>query len=220
MSKPYDPRDAFYRKARQEGLRARSAYKIEEIGRRFSLFRKGMAVLDLGAAPGGWLQIISREVGPKGRVVGIDLQPIRGMGPNVRTAVLDIYAPEVRDRLRELHPGRFDVITSDMAPKTTGVKTTDEARSLELARQALALCGGLLAPGGSFVAKVFEGGDFESYLREVRAAFSRVKLLRPEATRDRSFEIYVVAQGFRAPAPDPGGDPSVGGAAPAAGPTA
>jgi len=198
MSKPYDPRDRFYRKARQEGLRARSAYKIEEIDRRFGLFRKGQAVLDLGAAPGGWLQIIARRVGPSGVVVGIDVQPIRGMGPNVRTAVLDIFSPVLEAELARLHPGPWDVITSDMAPKTTGVKTTDEARSLELADQALRLCGALLRPGGAFVAKVFEGGDFETYLARVRRSFARVKLVRPEATRGRSFEIYVVAQGHRA----------------------
>lgn len=196
-SKPYDPRDAFYRKAKQEGLRARSAFKIEEIAERANLFRPGMAVLDLGAAPGGWLQIIARYVGAKGVVVGIDLQPIRGMGANVRTAVLDIYDPQLRERLRELHDGSYDVITSDMAPKTTGIKATDEARSLDLAEHALRLCGELLVPGGAFVAKVFEGGGFEGYLKQVKAAFSKVKLVRPEATRGRSFEIYVVAQGHR-----------------------
>lgn len=206
MSKqPYDPRDTFYKKAKQEGLRARSAFKIEEIAQRFGLFRKGMAVLDLGAAPGGWLQIISRLVGPSGVVVGIDLQPIRGLGANVRTAVLDIYAEDLRSRLDELHNGSFDVVTSDMAPKTTGVKATDEARSLDLAEHALRLCSEMLKPGGAFVAKVFEGGDFESYLRQVRAAFSRVKLVRPEATRGRSFEIYVVGQGFRAVSTVPAG---------------
>jgi len=210
VSKPYDPRDRFYQKAKQEGLRARSAYKIDEIAQRFGLFRKGMAVLDLGAAPGGWLQIMAKLVGAEGVVVGIDLQPIRGgMGPNVRTAVLDIYAPDLRERLRELHDGFYDVVTSDMAPKTTGVKATDEARSLDLAEHALHLCGELLVPGGSFVAKVFEGGGFEAYLRSVRAAFTKVKLVRPEATRGRSFEIYVVAQGHRpsASTASPVGDP-------------
>lgn len=196
-SKPYDPKDPFYKKAKQEGLRARSAFKIEEIAQRTKLFRKGMAVLDLGAAPGGWLQIIARFVGPQGKVVGIDLQPIKGMGPNVKTAVVDIYDPEIRTRLDELHDGPFDVITSDMAPKTTGIKATDEARSIALAEQALHLCGELLLPGGSFVAKVFEGGGFESYLKEVRKAFSQVKLIRPEATRGRSFEIYVVGLGHK-----------------------
>lgn len=196
MSKPYDPKDAFYRKAKQEGLRARSAYKLQEIASRFRLFRKGMAVLDLGAAPGGWLQILAQQVGPQGRVVGIDLQPIAPVADNVATAVLDIYAPEVREELEKLHPGRFQAITSDMAPKTTGIKGVDEARSIELVRQALALCEELLEPGGSFVAKVFEGSDFQSLLKEVRGNFREVRLVRPEATRGRSFEIYVVASGY------------------------
>lgn len=196
-NKPYDPRDRFYKKAKQEGLRARSAYKLQEIDQRLHLYRKGMSILDLGAAPGGWLQILAQAVGPTGRVVGIDLQPIQGMGPTVRTAVLDIYAPDLDARLAELHEGAFDAITSDMAPKTTGIKTTDEARSIALAEQALALCERLLRPGGSFVAKVFEGGGFEDYLRQVKAAFGQVKLVRPEATRGRSVEIYVVGQSFR-----------------------
>ena len=194
-SKAYNPQDAFYRKARQEGLRARSAYKIEEIDRRFGLFGKGKAVLDLGAAPGGWLQIIARRVGRSGVVVGIDLQEIPPMPPPVRTAVLDIFAPDLREQLAAFHEGAWDVITSDMAPKTTRVKATDEARSLELAEHALALAGDFLRPGGAFVAKVFEGGDFEAYLRKVRGSFRQVKLVRPEATRGRSFEIYVVGIG-------------------------
>lgn len=210
-SKPYNPQDAFYRKARQEGLRARSAYKIEEIDRRFGLFGKGKAVLDLGAAPGGWLQIIARRVGRGGVVVGIDLQPIPPMPPPVQTAVLDIFAPDLREQLSSMHEGAWDVVTSDMAPKTTGVKATDEARSLELAEHALELAEELLRPGGAFVAKVFEGGDFESYLRKVKASFKQVKLVRPEATRGRSFEIYVVGIGRKADgsAPGPaGGEPA------------
>ncbi len=197
MSKPYDPKDAFYRKAKKEGLRARSAFKLEEIAKRFRLFRPGMAVLDLGAAPGGWLQILARHVGPKGLVVGVDLQPIRKLGPNVKTLVGDLTAPETVEALLALREGRYDAITSDMAPKTTGIKDVDEARSVELVRHALALCEKLLEPGGAFVAKVFEGREFPALLQEIRGAFSGVKLIRPEATRGRSFEIYVVATGFR-----------------------
>lgn len=200
-SKPYNPRDRFYKQAKQEGLRARSAYKIKEIDERFRLYRRGMAVLDLGAAPGGWLQILAQAVGPTGAVVGIDLQPIEGVGGAVRTAVLDIYADDLVARLSELHDGPFDAITSDMAPKTTGIKATDEARSIALAEHALALCQALLRPGGSFVAKVFEGRDFEGYLLEVRAAFAQVKLVRPEATRGSSVEIYVVGTGYRGAPP-------------------
>lgn len=197
MSKRFERKDAFYRKAKQEGLRARSAYKIEEIARRFRLVRPGAAVLDLGAAPGGWLQVLARLVGAKGVVVGIDLVDIAPLGPNVKTLRADIYGEDLEERLRALHPDRFDLLTSDMAPKTTGVKLADEARSLELARRALALCDDHLVEGGAFVAKVFEGREFPALLQEIRGAFSGVKLIRPEATRGRSFEIYVVATGFR-----------------------
>jgi 23S rRNA (uridine2552-2'-O)-methyltransferase len=205
MSKPYDPRDAFYRRAKQEGFRARSAYKLQEIARRFGLFRKGMKVLDLGAAPGGWLQVIAAEVGPTGLVVGADLEKIAGGLPaRVKTLVLDLRDPAAPARLREYAP-RYDVVTSDMAPKTTGVREADEARSLELVGLALEVAREQLAPGGSFVAKVFEGGDFEELLGRVRESFVSVRLVRPEATRDRSREIFVVARGLRSAARPEGG---------------
>jgi 23S rRNA (uridine2552-2'-O)-methyltransferase len=211
MSKPYDPRDPFYKRAKQEGFRARSAYKLQEIARRFALFRKGQRILDLGAAPGGWLQVIAAEVGPSGLVIGADLEPIAGgLASQVKTLVLDLRDPEAPTRLREFAE-RYDVVTSDMAPKTTGMRATDEARSHELVGLALEVAREQLVPGGAFVAKVFEGADFEGLLREVRASFAKVKLVRPEATRDRSREIFVVAQGLR-PSPrgpgEPGGAPS------------
>ena len=199
MSKPYDPRDRFYKKAKQEGFRARSAYKLQEIAKRFSLFPRGARVLDLGAAPGGWLQVIGPLVGGGGVVVGLDLERIPPVAGPVKTAVLDLRAPDVRERIRELHDGPFDVVTSDMAPKTTGIRGADEARSIELARIALGLAKELLVPGGSFVAKVFEGGELEGNLRDVKAAFGQEKLVRPEATRDRSREIFVVARSLREP---------------------
>lgn len=212
MARRYDPKDRFYRKAKQEGLRARSAFKLDEIAARFRLFRPGMAVLDLGAAPGGWLQVIARAVGPGGMVIGVDLEKIASLPPPVRTLAHDIRAPDLQERLAAAGaPARFDVVTSDMAPRTTGVRVTDEARSLELAGEALSLAARLLAPGGAFVAKVFEGGDIESFLREVRARFERVKLVRPEATRGGSKEIFVVGQGHRLP---PGGKPPPAGGVP------
>lgn len=196
MPRPYDPRDAFYKKAKQEGFRARSAFKLQEIARRFGVFRKGQRVLDLGAAPGGWLQVIAGEVGPSGLVVGADLVPIQGgLPPQVKTVVLDLRDPAAPAHLRALASG-YDVVTSDMAPKTTGMRTTDEARSHELVALALEVAREQLAPGGAFVAKVFEGAGFEALLREIRASFAKVKLVRPEATRDRSREIYVVARGL------------------------
>jgi 23S rRNA (uridine2552-2'-O)-methyltransferase len=199
MAKPYDPKDFFYRRARKEGLRARSAYKIDEIARRHRLLARGQAVLDLGAAPGGFLQVLADQVGEKGVAVGVDLEPIRNLGkPWVRTATVDLLAPDALERIRALHPGRFDLVTSDMAPRTIGVKVTDEARSLALARMALRVAGEVLKPGGAFVAKVFVGGDFPEFRREVAARFDEVHVARPKATRESSYEAYVVGKGFRA----------------------
>jgi 23S rRNA (uridine2552-2'-O)-methyltransferase len=198
MAKPYDPRDRHYRRAKERGLRARSAFKIEEILRRRRLLSPGQSVLDLGAAPGGFLQILAEAVGERGLAVGVDLEPIRDLGrPWVRTAVVDLLAPGAVERLRALHPGRFDLVTSDMAPKTIGVKVTDEARSLELARMALSVAEEALRLGGSLVVKVFMGGDFPAFQKEMRARFDEVQVVRPEATRERSYEVYVVGTGFR-----------------------
>ena len=201
MAKPYDPKDKFFLKAKEQGFRARSAFKIEEILQRQKLLGKGGSVLDLGAAPGGFLQVMAELVGPRGVAVGVDIVPMqRFPQPWVKMAVLDLLAPDALDRIRELHPGRFDLVTSDMAPKTIGVKVTDEARSLELARMALSVAGDTLKLGGSFVVKVFMGGDFPIFQKEMRAHFGKVDVVRPEATRERSFEVFVVGTGFSAPA--------------------
>ena len=202
----YQPRDHYFQKAKDQGLRARSAFKIEEIARRFGIFRKGQAVLDLGAAPGGFLQIILGEVGPRGTVVGVDLAAIRPLGvPNVKTAVLDVLAPDFDAALAALHAGPFDVVVSDLAPKTTGVHGTDEARSLRLAGKALEVAARRGRPGGHFIAKLFMGGDFETFRAEVRRLFEEVKVVRPEATRGASVEIYLVGLARRPGAP--GGSP-------------
>jgi 23S rRNA (uridine2552-2'-O)-methyltransferase len=205
MAKPYDPKDFYYRKAKKEGLRARSAFKIDEILRRHRLLGRGDAVLDLGAAPGGFLQILADAVGEEGVAVGVDLEPIRNLGrPWVRTAVVDLLAPDAIDRVRALHAGRFQLVTSDMAPKTIGVKVTDEARSLELVRTALGVAEAVLARGGAFVAKVFMGGDFPALKKELGARFAEVHVARPQATRESSYEVYVVGKGFHGAASRPG----------------
>lgn len=198
MARPYDPKDYYFRKARRAGLRARSAFKIEEILDRHRLLGRGQAVLDLGAAPGGFLQVLAEAVGERGVAVGVDREPIRNLGkPWVRTAVVDLLAPDAVERIRALHPGRFHLVTSDMAPKTIGVKVVDEARSLELVRSALEVAERTLAPGGAFVAKVFMGGDFPALRKELEARFERVRVARPRATREASYEVYVVGTGYR-----------------------
>ncbi|MBI5070136.1 MAG: RlmE family RNA methyltransferase [Deltaproteobacteria bacterium] len=199
MTKPYDPKDFYYRRAKEQGLRARSAFKIDEIVKRHHLLSRGQAVLDLGAAPGGFLQVLAELTGEKGVVVGVDLEPIRNLGKRwVRTAVLDLLAPDALERIRALYPDPFDLVTSDMAPKTIGIKVTDEARSLELCRMALGVAVHTLKPGGNFVAKVFMGGDFPVFKNEVAAVFERVDVARPQATRESSYEVYVVGKGLRA----------------------
>jgi 23S rRNA (uridine2552-2'-O)-methyltransferase len=200
MAKPYDPKDFYYRKAKQQGFRARSAFKIDEIIQRHRLVAPGHAVLDLGAAPGGFLQVLAEAVGPRGVAVGVDLEPIRNLGKAwVKTAVVDLLAPDALDRIRELHAAPFDLVTSDMAPKTIGVKVVDEARSLELVRIALAVALETLKVGGTFVAKVFMGGDFPILRKEIAAHFDAVTVAKPQATREHSYEVFIVAKRFRPP---------------------
>ncbi len=189
----YKPKDFFFRKAKQQGLRARSAFKIDEIAKRFSILKPKQAVLDLGAAPGGFLQVIIHAVGAQGFAVGIDLVPIRPLPyPNVKTAALDVLADDFDEKLTALYPHPFDVVVSDLAPKTSGIHTTDEARSLRLCEKALSLSLHRGRPGGYFMAKLFMGGDFEAFRKEVRALFDDVKIVRPEATRGGSMEVYVL----------------------------
>jgi 23S rRNA (uridine2552-2'-O)-methyltransferase len=198
MAKPYDPKDFYYRKAKKEGFRARSAFKIDEILKRHRLLRPGDAVLDLGAAPGGFLQILADAVGESGLAVGVDLEPIRNLGKRwVKTAIVDLLAPDALEKIRALHAGPFRLVASDMAPKTIGVKITDEARSLELVRIALSIAEATLAEGGAFVAKVFMGGDFPALKKELAARFESVQIVRPQATRESSYEVYVLGKGFR-----------------------
>jgi 23S rRNA (uridine2552-2'-O)-methyltransferase len=194
MSKrSYQPKDFYFRKAKEEGLRARSAFKIDEIAKRFTIFKKGQTVIDLGAAPGGFLQIILNEVGPTGQVVGVDLAAIKPLGrPNVKTAVMDVLADDFAAALEALHPGPVDVVVSDLAPKTTGIKDVDLARSLRLAGIALDIARTRGKPGGHFIAKLFMGGDFEQFRADIRALYAEVKVVRPEATRGASMEIYLV----------------------------
>lgn len=202
MGKPYTPKDHFFRKAKQEGMRARSAFKLEEIARRFKILRSGGKVLDLGAAPGGFVQIVAEAVGPKGLVVGVDLQPIKPFAqPQVKTAVLDVLADDFEAKLSEIYAGPFDAVLSDLAPKTSGIKGTDEARSLRLAGRAVELAVARGRPGASFVAKLFMGHDFEEFRAELRRHFDEVKVVRPEATRGASMEIYLVGLRLKPKAP-------------------
>jgi 23S rRNA (uridine2552-2'-O)-methyltransferase len=204
MGKPYRPKDHYFQKAKAEGFRARSAFKLEEVAGRFQLLRTRGRVLDLGAAPGGFLQVIAQAVGPSGLAVGVDLVALRPFKEAwVKTAVLDILAPDALEALERLVPGTFDAVLSDLAPKTSGIRGQDEARSLRLAERALEVSRTRGKVGSSFLVKLFMGGDFEGYRAELRRSFEEVKVVRPEATRSASVEVYLVGLRLKAAALPP-----------------
>jgi len=184
--------DHFSRKAKQEGYAARSVYKLAEIDKKHRLFRSGQRVLDLGCAPGSWLKYIARKVGGKGRAGGIDRTYVTPMGHNVSTMAGDIFETPI-STLLELADGPYDVITSDMAPDTTGDRFTDHVRSVELCRRAFEVSRTLLSPGGAFVCKIFEGGDVQDFVKDLRAEFGSIKRVKPKSTRSQSVEFFLVA---------------------------
>ncbi len=191
-------KDHYYRKAKQEGYRSRAAYKLLEIQKRFAIFERGSRVVDLGCAPGGWLQLIAAEIGPEGRIVGVDLQKTRGLpAKNVVLIQGDITAPNVQSMIREALGGEADVVTSDLSPNLTGIGFQDHLRSCELTRTALAVARELVRPGGVFLAKIFQGEDLESVVTELKGEFERTRRVVPRASRKASSEIYLLAQGFR-----------------------
>jgi 23S rRNA (uridine2552-2'-O)-methyltransferase len=203
--------DPYVARARREGYRSRAAYKLLEIDDKFNLLKPGQRVVDLGAAPGGWSQIAARRVGSqdgRGRVVGIDLLPIDPM-PGVEFVELDFLDESAPGRLTELLGGPADVVMSDMAANTTGHKKTDHLRIMGLAEAAAQFAREILAPGGAFVAKVFQGGTENQLLADLKRDFATVRHVKPQASRADSSELYVLATGFRGgrePAPA-GGSP-------------
>ncbi len=186
--------DPYVAAARQQGWRSRAAFKLLELDDRFHLIRRGALVVDLGAAPGGWTQVAVRR--GAGRVVGIDLLPV---DPVERAVFLqgDFTEPEVRERLIAELGGRADLVLSDMAPNTTGHAATDHLRIMALAEAALDFAVEVLAEGGAFVAKVFQGGAEKAMLDRLRRHFTSVRHAKPPASRKESSELYVVATGFR-----------------------
>ena len=189
----YDPRDRFFLQAKKEGYRARSAYKLDEMQKRFRLLKHGDRVLDLGAAPGGFCQVAAQAVGAKGYVLGVDLEPIPPLPPPIETWVADAFTPELLEKLRKDGRAPYDAVLSDLAPKTSGVHGTDEARSIGLAERALGLACEVLKPGGLFVVKLFMGGGFEEYRALCRKCFQTIKIVKPEASvARRSKELYLV----------------------------
>jgi 23S rRNA (uridine2552-2'-O)-methyltransferase len=184
------PQDHFGDRAKREGFPARSVYKLQEIDRKVQLLRRGQRVLDLGAAPGSWTLYAAERVGADGRVVAIDLNDARIPLPkHVTFRALDVFT---LDPVAEFGPAAFDVVMSDMAPHTSGQRHRDQFGSFELYMQALKIAQAALAPGGSFVGKIFQGPELEQARAATRASFESVKIVKPEASRSESFEIFLV----------------------------
>lgn len=210
MPQPRKLHDQFFLKAKAEGYAARSAYKLKEIVERRQILKKGFRVLDLGCAPGSWVQVACEVVGEKGRVVGIDLKPVEITLPhNARTAVGDVFkvsTDELRAMLDHDIPSArgatgaiFDAVLSDMAPNTEGGGggSADHFRSIDLCRRVLDLAATLLKPGGNLVMKVFEGELYPELLRDTGRAFKECKGFKPESSREVSREMFIVAKGFK-----------------------
>jgi len=187
-------RDHFHQKAQKAGFRARAVFKLEEIDRAHALFGAGDRVLDLGCAPGSWLQYAGSRVGPRGRLVGIDRAEIPGVA-GTRLLVGDVFTVTPEELRGDLDA--FDVVMSDMAPDTTGIRHVDQSRSEALFERALEIAQATLAPGGRFVGKLFQGPDFKRLTEACRKSFAQVKVQKPESSRQISIEQYVVCKGFR-----------------------
>jgi 23S rRNA (uridine2552-2'-O)-methyltransferase len=186
--------DPYVVAAKAQGWRSRAAFKLIELDERFHLIRPGIRVVDLGAAPGGWSQVAVKHGAAS--VVGVDLLPVDPIGGAVML-VGDFSDVEVQDRLVEMLGGKADLVLSDMAPNTTGHGATDHLRIVALAEEALAFAVDVLAEGGGFVAKVFQGGAERTVLEALKRHFSSVRHAKPPASRKESSELYVVATGFR-----------------------
>lgn len=185
----FDRKDRFFLKAKEDGFLARSAYKLKEIQKKFKVLRQGDFVIDLGASPGSWSQVAVQLIGPKGFLVGIDLKPVEHKAPNAKFYQMNIF---------ELDTSIFeskipDVIISDMAPNTTGVKSVDQARSEELCLEVVKVADQHLKTGGHLIMKLFEGAGAEEVVAELKKRYQNIKRFKPEAVRKGSFETYLIA---------------------------
>src|SRR6185436_19532333 len=193
-------RDRFHQKAKREGYAARAVYKLEEIDNRHRIFERGMVrVLDLGCAPGSWLQYARERIGEPAQLVGLDRGPLQRPPVGARIVVGDVMAIDVRELLGDLPA--FDIVLSDMAPDTSGIRQLDQARSEALFERALEIATLVLAPGGNFVGKLFQGPDFKRLTEAVRARFAAQKTAKPASSRQISIEQYVIGRDFRGAPP-------------------
>ncbi len=194
----YKVQDHFFKKAKELGFKARSVFKLEEIDQRFRLLKPGMQILDLGAAPGSWSQYSSQKIGAKGKLLGLDLTAVDLKLENARFVQDDILKCDIAELLRQFEmPEKLDMVLSDMAPNTTGIRSVDQARSFELCEMALAVAKAHLKPGGSFVCKFFQSNELPKLQTGLRSSFQKVEIFKPKGTRTRSFEIFLIGFNFK-----------------------
>ena len=186
-------RDYYYKKAKEEKYRSRAAYKLLQVVKKHPFMKKGDFVVDLGAAPGGWIQVARKIVGSNGFVLGIDLRPIEPFSEgNVRTMIGDITEQETLQQILKFLPGKVDAVISDASPNISGVWEVDHARQIDLAKQALKIALETLKPSGSFLVKVFQGDMLNDFIDEVKQHFEAVKIIKPKASRAKSSEMFIL----------------------------
>ncbi len=199
---PYDRKDHYHQRAKREGFRSRAAYKLEELDAAHRILRRGQRVVDLGCWPGGWLQVASARVGPKGRVVGVDLAaidpPLDDLA-NVFAIQGDLEDAAVLGQIADQLGGAADVVLSDAAPKLTGIRDADRAREEALLEAVEAALPALLAPGGTLLVKLLECPEAAAFQKRTRSLFASAKGVKPKASRKGTTERYLLAKGFRAP---------------------
>lgn len=193
----YDHHDRYYKKAKQQGYRSRAAYKLLELQERYRFLHPGDSVVDLGAAPGGWLQVAAKIVGADGKIVGLDLQGIEPFHErNIVLLQADMTVDEVREKIKQLLSGPADCVLCDLAPKLSGIRDADMARCFELNQIALATAVDLLRPGGALLIKSFISQDLHAFTAAMKRYFLNVQRTKPEATRQGSSEFYFVGLGY------------------------
>jgi 23S rRNA (uridine2552-2'-O)-methyltransferase len=186
-------RDYYYRKAKEERYRSRAAYKLLEAIRKYHFIRKGDVVVDLGAAPGGWLQAARKTVGSKGFVLGVDLRPVEPFPQsNIQTIMGDINETETLDETLDTLPRKADAVISDVSPNISGIWEVDHARQMDLADQALKIALKRLRPSGSFFIKVFQGDMLDDFVKKMKRHFEVVRIMKPKASRAKSSEIFIL----------------------------